>query len=52
MEDFLMTDEQFQVYNSLVNFTNQLIDNQPEEKQKELKKQLADILANNKPIKH
>ena len=40
MEEYLMTDEQFEVYNSLVNFTNELIDKQPKKEQQALKEQL------------
>lgn len=46
MEEYLMTDEQFEVYNSLVNFTNELIDKQPQKEQQALKEQLKNILAN------
>ncbi|MGN0246173.1 MAG: hypothetical protein ACI4DK_09450 [Lachnospiraceae bacterium] len=52
MEEYLMTDEQFEVYNSLVNFTNELIDKQPKKEQQALKEQLKNILANNKPLKN
>ena len=48
MEEYLMTDEQFEVYNSLVNFTNELIDKQPKKEQQALKEQLKNILANRK----
>lgn len=51
MEEYLMTDEQFEVYNSLVNFTNELIDKQPKKEQQALKEQLKNILANrNTPL--
>jgi hypothetical protein len=47
-----MSDEQFEVYNALLNFLDELIDNEPDEtKRKELKLRKKNILANNKEIK-
>jgi hypothetical protein len=46
-----MSDEQFEVYNALLNFLDELIDNEAdEEKRKELKLRKKNILANNKEI--
>jgi hypothetical protein len=46
-----MSDEQFEVYNALLNFLDELIDNEPDdEKRKELKLRKKNILANNKDI--
>ena len=47
-----MTDEQFEVYNALITFVDELIDREKDEKEKEkLKIRKKNILANNKEIK-
>jgi flagellar biosynthesis chaperone FliJ len=47
-----MSDEQFEVYNALLTFLDELIDDEPdEEKRKELKNRKKNILANNKEVK-
>lgn len=46
-----MSDEQFEVYNALINFNNELIEKLPLEEQKELRERQKNILANNKEIK-
>ena len=46
-----MSDEQFEVYNALINFVDELIDKETDEKEKEkLKIRKKNILANNKEI--
>ncbi|MDE7283259.1 MAG: hypothetical protein K2N85_06730 [Lachnospiraceae bacterium] len=46
-----MTDEQFEVYNALINFIDELIDKETDEKEKEkLKIRKKNILANNKEV--
>ena len=46
-----MSDEQFEVYNALINFVDELIDKETDEKEKEkLKTRKKNILANNKEI--
>ncbi len=46
-----MSDEQFEVYNALINFVDELIDRETNEKEKEkLKLRKKNILANNKEI--
>lgn len=46
-----MSDEQFEVYNALLNFLDELIDREKDESEKEkLKKRKKNILANNKEI--
>lgn len=46
-----MSDEQFEVYNALLNFVDELIDKETDEKEKEkLKIRKKNILANNKEI--
>ena len=47
-----MSDEQFEVYNSLISFVDELIDReQDEQERKVLKERKKNILANNKEIK-
>jgi flagellar biosynthesis chaperone FliJ len=51
-DDMGMSDEQFEVYNALLTFLDELIDQEPdEEKRKALKMRKKNILANNKEIK-
>jgi hypothetical protein len=51
-DDMGMSDEQFEVYNALLTFLDELIDTvQDEEKRKEYKTRKKNILANNKEIK-
>lgn len=46
-----MSDEQFEVYNALINFVDELIDKEPEKEEREkLKKRKKNILANNKEV--
>ncbi len=46
-----MSDEQFEVYNALINFVDELIDKETDEKEKaKLKMRKKNILANNKEI--
>ena len=46
-----MSDEQFEVYNALINFVDELIDRETDEKEKEkLKLRKKNILANKKEI--
>lgn len=46
-----MSDEQFKVYNALINFVDELIDRETDEKEKEkLKMRKRNILANNKEV--
>ena len=46
-----MSDQQFEVYNALFNFVDELIDKETDEKEKEkLKLRKKNILANNKEI--
>ena len=46
-----MTDQQFEVYNALLNFVDELIDKETDEKEKEkLKMRKKNILSNNKEI--
>jgi hypothetical protein len=51
-EDLMgMSDEQFEVYNALLTFIDELIEDVPnEEKKKELRTRKKNILANNKEI--
>lgn len=44
-----MSDEQFEVYNALINFVDELIDKEQDEKEK-LKLRKKNILANNKEV--
>ncbi len=47
-----MSDQQFEVYNSLIIFIDELIDKEKDEKEREkLKIRKKNILANNKEIK-
>jgi hypothetical protein len=47
-----MSNKQFEVYHSLLNFLDELIDREKDEKEREqLKKRKNNILANNKEIK-
>lgn len=46
-----MSDEQFEVYNALIIFVDELIDKETDEKEKEkLKIRKKNILANNKEV--
>lgn len=46
-----MSDQQFEVYNALINFIDELIDRETDEKEKEkLKIRKKNILANNKEV--
>lgn len=46
-----MSDEQFEVYNALLNFIDELIDKETDEKERaKLKIRKRNILANNKEI--
>ena len=46
-----MGDQQFEVYNALLNFVDELIDKEQDEKEKErLKLRKKNILANNKEL--
>lgn len=46
-----MTDQQFEVYNALLSFIDDLIDREQDEKEREkLKQKKKNILANNKEI--
>ncbi len=46
-----MSDEQFEVYNALINFVDELIDKEQDEKEREkLKLRKKNILANNKEV--
>lgn len=46
-----MSDEQFEVYNALLNFLDELIDREKDEDEKaKLKNRKKNILANNKEI--
>ncbi len=46
-----MTDQQFEVYNALISFVDDLIDREQDEKEREkLKQKKKNILANNKEI--
>ena len=46
-----MSDEQFEVYNSLITFVDELIDREKDENEKQnLKERKKNILANNKNI--
>lgn len=46
-----MSDEQFAVYNALLNFIDELIDKEMDEKEREkLKLRKKNILANNKEV--
>jgi hypothetical protein len=48
-DDMGMSDEQFEVYNALLSFVDDLIDNEPDEKKREkFKTRKKNILANNK----
>lgn len=49
MEEMGMSDEQFEVYNALITFVDELIDREKDESEKEkLKTRKKNILANNK----
>lgn len=51
MVDMGMSDLQFEVYNALISFVDELIDRETDEKEKEkLKLRKKNILANNKEI--
>ena len=51
MEDMGMSDQQFEVYNALLTFVDELIDKEQDEKEREkLKTRKKNILANNKEI--
>jgi flagellar biosynthesis chaperone FliJ len=51
-DDMGMSDEQFEVYNALLTFLDELIDQEPdEEKRKAFKMRKKNILAYNKEIK-
>lgn len=46
-----MSDEQFEVYNALINFIDELIDKEQDDKEREkLKLRKRNILANNKEV--
>lgn len=46
-----MSDEQFEVYNALINFIDELIDKEQDDKEREkLKLRKKNILANNKEV--
>ena len=46
-----MSDQQFEVYNALISFVDELIDREKDEKEKEaLKRRKKNILMNNKEI--
>ncbi|MCM1049305.1 MAG: hypothetical protein NC433_12870 [Clostridiales bacterium] len=46
-----MSDQQFEVYNALISFVDELIDREKDESEKEkLKNRKKNILANNKEI--
>lgn len=46
-----MSDQQFEVYNALITFVDELIDREQDEKEKEkLKLRKKNILANNKEV--
>ncbi len=46
-----MSDQQFEVYNALISFVDELIDREQDEKEKEkLKIRKKNILANNKEV--
>lgn len=46
-----MSDQQFEVYNALINFVDELIDKEEDEKEREkLKLRKKNILANNKEV--
>ncbi len=46
-----MSDQQFEVYNALISFVDELIDKENDEKEKEkLKIRKKNILANNKEV--
>ena len=46
-----MSDQQFEVYNALISFVDDLIDREPDEKEREkLKQKKKNILANNKEV--
>lgn len=46
-----MSDQQFEVYNALITFIDELIDREQDENEKEkLKKRKKNILANNKEV--
>lgn len=52
VDDMGMSDEQFEVYNALITFVDELIDKeQNEEEKQKLKLRKKNILANNKDIK-
>lgn len=51
VDEMGMSDQQFEVYNALISFIDELIDREIDEKEKEkLKKRKKNILANNKDI--
>ena len=48
VDEMGMSDQQFEVYNALISFIDELIDRETDEKEKEkLKKRKKNILANN-----
>lgn len=49
VDEMGMSDEQFEIYNALITFIDELIDQEPD-KRKHLKIRKKNILANNKNI--
>jgi hypothetical protein len=50
-DDMGMSDQQFEVYNALLTFIDELIDREKDEKEREiLKTRKKNILANNKEV--
>ena len=46
-----MSDQQFEVYNALISFVNELIEREKDESEREkLKARMKNILANNKDV--
>lgn len=53
MEEMGMSDEQFEVYNALITFVDELIEKEEDNNErKALKERLKNILANNKPVQN
>ena len=51
MSDMGMSDQEFEVYNALISFVDELIDRETDEVEKEkLKARKKNILANNKEV--
>ena len=51
MTDMGMSDQQFEVYNALISFVDELIDREKDDSEKEkLKNRKKNILANNKEV--